>query len=146
MERATRDVVFSSASTEWSTPQALFDQLDSEFHFEVDVCATSENAKCRHYYTKELDGLSSTWSGICWCNPPYGRDIGQWVKKGRDTAKAGKGTVVMLLPARTDTRWFHNYVLGQAEIRFLQGRLKFGDAKHGAPFPSMLAIFKKEDT
>lgn len=113
--------------------------MDREFHFELDVCATPENAKCRRFYTKEQDGLAQPWTGRVWCNPPYGREIGKWVKKAFETAAGG--FAVMLLPARTDTRWFHDYIYGKAEVRFIRGRLKFGDSKNSAPFPSMVVIF-----
>src|ERR1041385_5497086 len=101
-------VHFSSATPEWATPQDFFDELDKEFHFEIDVCATKENAKCKKFYTKEDDGLSYGWSGRVWCNPPYGREIGKWVAHA--FLHSHKGTTVMLLPARTDTRWFHDYI------------------------------------
>lgn len=101
------DAMFSSKTDLWETPQGFFDQLNAEFHFDLDVCALPENAKCKRYYTPELDGLSQPWDGTCWCNPPYGRGIGAWVYKARSASDAGH-TVVMLLPARTDTRWFHD--------------------------------------
>ena len=138
------DVMFSSKTDLWATPQELFDELDKEFHFELDVCATPENAKCRKFYTKEQDGLAQPWTGLVWCNPPYGREIGQWVRRAFFAAVAG-ATVVMLLPARTDTRWFHEYIYGKAEVRFIRGRLKFGDARNSAPFPSMIVIFGKRN-
>lgn len=135
------DVMFSSKTDLWETPQDFFDSLDSEFNFDVDVCALPENAKCRNYYTPETDGLRQIWAGTCWCNPPYGRKIGDWVKKADESAKAG-ATVVMLLPARTDTKWFHEYICGLAEIRFIRGRLKFGESQNAALFPSMVVIFR----
>lgn len=134
------NVMFSSKTDVWATPQRFFDELDREFNFELDVCATPENAKCRRFYTKEQDGLAQPWMGRVWCNPPYGREIGKWVQKAFETAARG-GLVVMLLPARTDTRWFHDYIYGKAEVRFIRGRLKFGDSKNSAPFPSMVVIF-----
>lgn len=134
-------VMFSSKSDMWETPQEIFDALDLEFGFSVDVCATKENAKCNRYYTPEIDGLAQTWDGVVWCNPPYGRDIGSWVKKGFISSLQG-AKVVMLLPARTDTRWFHEYIYGKSEIRFIKGRLKFGGSKNSAPFPSMIVIFR----
>lgn len=133
-------VLFSSKSDLWETPQELFEKLNQEFHFEVDVCATQKNAKCSKYYSPEQDGLSQKWGGVCWCNPPYGRKVKDWVLKAEQSAKDG-AIVVMLLPARTDTKWFHDYILGKAEIRFLKGRLKFGGANNSAPFPSMIVIF-----
>ena len=122
--------------------ERFFDKLDAEFHFDLDVCAIPENAKCANYYSPDQDGLSQEWKGVCWCNPPYGRKIGDWVKKADESTLDG-AVVVMLLPARTDTRWFHKYIYGKAEIRFLPGRLKFGGSKNSAPFPSMVVIFKK---
>ena len=131
--------LFSSATDMWETPQNFFDELDKEFHFSCDVCATRENAKCAKFYTPEQDGLKQTWGGgILWLNPPYGREIGKWVKK----ASESNATVVCLLPARTDTRWFHDYIYGKAEIRFVRGRLRFGGSKNSAPFPSMVVIFR----
>ena len=138
------DVMFSSKTDLWETPQEFFDELDLEFHFDLDVCALPENAKCTAYYTPEQDGLSQPWYGCCWCNPPYGREIGRWVKKAADSAEGG-AMVVMLLPARTDTRWFHDYIYGKAEVRFVRGRLKFGGCKNSAPFPSMVVIFPRKE-
>lgn len=139
------DLMFSSKTDQWETPQDFFDQLNKEFHFTLDVCALPENAKCVDYYTPEQDGLSLPWNGVCWCNPPYGRQIGQWVRRALFASVSG-ATVVMLLPARTDTRWFHEYIYGKAEIRFVKGRLKFGGADNAAPFPSMVVIYRnKED-
>ena len=132
------NLFFSSRSEEWETPQDFFDVLDKEFHFYIDVCATSENAKCKKYYTKEQDGLSQEWTGTVWCNPPYGRNIGAWIKKAYES----KCTVVLLLPARTDTKWFHEYVLGRSEVRFVKGRLRFGGCKNSAPFPSMVVVYR----
>lgn len=134
-------VMFSSATDMWATPQDFFDNLNNEFRFEIDVCATAENAKCKTFYTKEQNGLEMPWNGVCWCNPPYGREIGKWVERAY-TSSVGGATVVMLLPARTDTKWFHEYIYGKAEIRFIKGRLKFGDSKNSAPFPSMVAVFR----
>lgn len=130
-------VLFSSKSENWETPHQVFQALDAEFHFDLDVCALPENAKCKRYYTPEDDGLKQPWNGTCWCNPPYRRSISEWVKKAYES----ETTVVMLLPARTDTKWFHEYIYGKAEIRFIKGRLKFGGSKNNAPFPSMVVIF-----
>lgn len=130
--------MMSSNTGEWATPQAFFDGLDAEFHFVVDVCATDRNAKCGTYYSPGIDGLKQTWKGPCWMNPPYGREIGKWVKKAAECGEL----VVALLPARTDTRWFHDHIYSKAEIRFVRGRLKFGDGKNSAPFPSMVVVFR----
>ena len=130
--------LFTSNTPEWETPQELFDELDMEFHFGLDVCASKENHKCSTWFGKKEDGLSQDWSGVrCWMNPPYGREIGKWVKKASEIQG---GVVVCLLPARTDTKWFHDYIYGKAEIRFLKGRVKFS-GKGPAPFPSMIVIF-----
>lgn len=133
--------MLSSATDLWETPQDFFDQLDKEFDFDLDTCALEGNAKCTNYYTPEQDGLSLPWTGTVWCNPPYGRQIGKWVEKAARSAAEG-ATVVMLLPARTDTRWFHKYIYQKAEIRFVSGRLKFGGSKSNAPFPSMVCVFR----
>jgi phage N-6-adenine-methyltransferase len=135
------EVHFSSKTTIWETPQNFFDLLNEEFHFDVDVCALPENAKCVKFYTPEDDVLSKKWEGTCWCNPPYGREIGKWIKK----ASEADATTVMLLPARTDTKWFHDYIYQKAEIRFIKGRLKFGNSKNSAPFPSMVVVFRKKE-
>lgn len=136
------NVHFSSASDEWATPQATFDALDAEFGFTLDVCATKNNAKCARFFTREDDGLEQKWEGVCWMNPPYGREIGKWVAKAARTASEGHGTVVCLVPARTDTRWWHDYCM-VATVRFIRGRLKFGDSKNSAPFPSAIVIFQR---
>lgn len=133
-----REAMFSSKTDIWETPQDFFDKLNEEFHFQTDVCALPENAKCKHFYTPEQDGLAQKWSGVCWCNPPYGRQIGKWVRK----ASESKATTVMLIPARTDTAWFHDYIYGKAEVRFVRGRLRFSDAKVNAPFPCMVVVFR----
>ena len=137
--------MFSSQTDLWATPQAFFDTLNAEFHFDLDVCATPENAKCEQYYTKQQDGLAQKWLGTRWMNPPYGREIWKWVKKAHESANSEMATVVCLLPARTDTRWFHDYIYGKAEIRFVRGRLKFGDSQNSAPFPSMIAVFRPSE-
>src|SRR3990167_1926524 len=118
--------LYSSRTSEWETPQKLFDELNKEFHFTLDPCATKENAKCKKFYTKEDDGLSKDWlNERVFMNPPYGREIGKWVKKASEG-----GLVVCLLPARTDTRWFHDYIYKKANIRFIKGRFKFGNSKN----------------
>jgi len=134
--------LFSSATDEWSTPADLYELIHAEFAPVLDVCATPYNAKCAMYFTREQDGLAQEWRGVCWMNPPYGREIGKWVKKAYWSAKMNGATVVCLLPARTDTSWWHEYVIGgKAEVRFLRGRLKFGGAKNSAPFPSAVVVF-----
>ena len=140
------ELLFSSKTDLWETPQDLFDKLNNEFQFTLDVCATPENAKCDKFYTKEQDGLEHPWKGTVWCNPPYGRGIGQWVRRALFASVSGS-TVVMLLPARTDTKWFHDYIYkrNNVEIRFIRGRLKFGGSKNSAPFPSMVVVFMPHD-
>lgn len=126
----------------WATPQDLFDRLNDEFHFELDVCAIPENAKCKRYYTPEDDGLNQPWDGVVWCNPPYSKgNIPKWLEKAANE----NTTVVMLLPVSTDTGWFHDYIYGKAEIRFIRGKVRFGDAKWTARFPSMIVIFRGGD-
>lgn len=136
------DVMFSSETDQWATPQYFFDKLNAEFHFTLDPCADEFNHKCEKYFTKEQDGLLQSWGNdIVFCNPPYGREIYDWVKKAYEEYNKG-ATVVMLIPARTDTKWFHEFIYTKAEIRFIKGRLKFGNSKNSAPFPSMVVIFK----
>ena len=138
--------MFSSKTPEWATPQNFFDELNKEFNFTLDPCATKENAKCKKFYTKEDDGLKQNWGGeTVFCNPPYGRELGKWVKKCFEEANRTDvcTIVVMLIPARTDTKYFHEYIYKKVmDIRFIKGRLKFGDGKGSAPFPSMLVIFR----
>ena len=136
-------VMFSSITNEWETPQEFFDKLNEEFNFTLDPCATPKNAKCKKFYTIKEDGLKQNWQGeTVFCNPPYGRAIKDWIKKCYEESKKPNTTVVMLIPARTDTSYFHDYIYHKAkEIRFIRGRLKFGNAKNSAPFPSMVVIF-----
>lgn len=131
-------VHFSSKTDLWSTPQDFFDELNKEFGFTLDVCATHDNAKCQTYYTIDQDGLAQEWEGVCWMNPPYGREIGKWMEKAYESSLNG-ATVVCLVPARTDTKWWHEYVM-KGDIRFLRGRLKFGNSKNSAPFPSAVVV------
>lgn len=136
-------VMFSSKTDLWATPQEFFDKLNAEFGFTLDPCATHENAKCDKYFTIKENGLKQDWQGeTVFCNPPYGRAIKDWVKKCYEESRKENTTVVMLIPARTDTKYFHEYIYHEAkEIRFIKGRLKFGDAKNSAPFPSMVVVF-----
>ena len=133
------EIHFSSKSDEWSTPQELFDDLNAIFHFDIDVCATPTNAKCRQYFTRADDGLKQKWLGTVWMNPPYGRTIQRFMKKAYESSLEG-ATVVCLVPARTDTRWWHECA-AKGHVIFLRGRLKFGDGPHSAPFPSAIVIF-----
>lgn len=137
--------LFTSTTEEWATPQDFFDALDAEFHFTLDPCSTDENAKCTKHYTKEQDGLAQDWTGeTVFCNPPYGREMPKWIAKCAEHGMKGGGIAVMLIPARTDTKAFHEYIYGKAEIRFIKGRLKFGGSKNSAPFPSMVVVFRGE--
>ena len=130
----------TSLRDDWATPQWLFDKLNDEFHFDLDPCANEQNHKCENYFTKEQDGLTKKGGGWrVFCNPPYGRQIGKWMQKCCEEGR--KTLVVALVPARTDTKWFHEYVLGKAEIRFIKGRLSF-DEQGRAPFPSMIVIYR----
>lgn len=134
--------LFTSNSEEWATPQDLFDRLNAEFHFTLDPCSTDENAKCKKHFTKLNDGLAQDWSGeTVWCNPPYGKTMKQWIAKCYRHYLGG-GTSVMLIPARTDTAAFHDYIYGKAEIRFIRGRLRFSGSKDNAPFPSMIVVYR----
>ena len=139
-----RKLMFSSNTDEWSTPQNVFDELNAEFHFTLDPCADEHNHKCKKYYTKEENGLHYCWIGeTVFCNPPYGKTIGEWVCKCYCEFTEFGTTCVMLIPARTDTKWFHEYIYNKkgVEIRFIKGILKFGDSKNAAPFPSMIVVF-----
>jgi phage N-6-adenine-methyltransferase len=136
-------VLFSSASDEWATPQPFFDRLNAEFHFDLDTAASLGNRKCAEFLGPGGlvgDGLISEWDGVCWCNPPYSQ-IDRWVAKAHAESLKG-ATVVMLIPARTDTRYWHSYIMRASEIRLVKGRLKFGDGKNSSPFPSAVVIFR----
>ena len=135
--------LMSSNSNEWGTPKDFFEELNKEFKFTLDPCSTHENAKCKKHFTKEEDGLKQDWSkDVVFCNPPYGKELPLWVEKAYKENKKG-ALVVMLIPARTDTRYFHKYIYKQHEIRFIKGRLKFNDGKNSAPFPSMVVVMKE---
>lgn len=135
--------LFASDRGDWETPKQFFDLVDAEFGFDLDAAASHANALCGRYYTEADDGLSQPWTGTVWCNPPYGRGISAWVRKGWESSQAG-AIVVMLIPARTDTAYWHDYVMRSAEIRLLRGRLVFGggEARANAPFPSALVVFR----
>nr|DAG85435.1 MAG TPA: DNA N-6-adenine-methyltransferase [Caudoviricetes sp.] len=137
------DACLSSKTCEWATPKQFFEELNNEFGFTLEPCSTHENAKCEKHYTKLEDGLKQDWGGhTVFCNPPYGRkETGLWVKKCYEESKKPNTKVVMLIPSRTDTKWFHEYIYQKAEIRFIKGRLKFNDGKESDPFPSMVVIF-----
>lgn len=137
-------VLFSSQKDNWSTPIDLFNELDQEFNFTLDPCADEFNHKCKKYFTLEDNGLLKDWSNdIVFCNPPYGRKIYDWVKKAYYESKKG-ALVVLLIPSRTDTKYFHEFLYNKSnvELRFLKGRLKFGESNNYAPFPSLIAILR----
>lgn len=148
------DGMFSSDKDYWATPIDFFNKLNDEFNFNLDPCCYKETAKCSKYFTKDDDGLIQNWEGhTVFCNPPYGRDIGDWVKKCYKESKKADTLVVILIPARTDTKYFHKYIYKNAkEIRFIEGRLKFTDFRNpdkktsAAPFPSMIVVFKNTKT
>ena len=133
-------VHFSSLRLDWKTPKAVYQVLDAEFNFDFDPCPTNP----------QFDGLNIDWGKRCFCNPPYGREIPKWVEKawvsvhGRFNAddEPTSDIVVLLVPSRTDTRWWHEYIMKANEIRFIKGRLKFDDSKNSAPFPSAIVVFK----
>ena len=135
--------MFSSATDMWATPQDFFDKLNQEFDFNLDPCAIESNAKCSKYFTPEVNGLNQSWGGYrAFCNPPYGKQIYDWVQKCYNESRKPGTLVVLLIPARTDTKYFHEFIYHKAkEIRFIRGRLKFGGSKNAAPFPSMVVIF-----
>lgn len=132
---------FDSKSVEWATPPDIFRNLDDEFRFTLDVAASKDNAKCERYFTKRDDGLRQNWDGVCWMNPPYGRDVPKWLEKALAESYRGV-TTVCLIPARTNTAWFHDLCFRYAEVRFVKGRPKFNDADHGLPFPLAIVIFR----
>lgn len=137
------NIHFSSATDLWSTPQAFFDRYDAEWNFTLDPCCTEDNRKCPRYFTKEVDGLSQDWGKErVWMNPPYGREIIHWMKKAHESSLKG-ATVVCLVPARTDTNWWHEYAM-KGRIDFIRGRLKFAGNKNSAPFPSAIVIFSAQ--
>jgi phage N-6-adenine-methyltransferase len=144
--RKKRNVHFRSDTDEWATPAETFADLDREFGpFDLDVCATAENAKCARYFDKKADGLRQRWSGCCWMNPPYGRAITLWVRKAWESVENGDAeAVVCLVPQRCDTGWWHEYAV-RGEIRFLRGRLKFGGSANSAPFGSAVVVFRRPE-
>jgi phage N-6-adenine-methyltransferase len=132
--------LFSSLSPEWPTPAGVFAALDEQYHFTLDACATPENAKCERFFTREEDALRQEWTGSVFLNPPYGREIGAWLRKAWESSRNG-ATVVCLVPARTDTSWWHAWCM-KGNILFIRGRLRFGDAQNSAPFPSAVVVFE----
>lgn len=146
IESGEYKVVVEYDSNEWATPQKFFEELDAEFHFNLDPCSTHENAKCERHFTLEEDGLNQNWGGArVFCNPPYGREIATWVRKCYEESRKPDTLVVMLIPARTDTAYFHQFIYRKAdEIRFIRGRLHFNESKQGAPFPSMVVVYGRK--
>lgn len=134
--------MFTSRTDDWPTPLALFNRLNEEFGFTLDPCASKENAKCTRFFTKEENGLLQRWGGeVVFMNPPYGSEIGLWIRKAWQESRNG-ATVVCLIPSRTDTKYWHRYVMRATEIRFISGRVKFGNGKDSAPFPSAIVVFR----
>lgn len=133
-------VHYSSRTDSWETPVDFFEKYNKKYKFTLDVCANKKNAKCKKFFSIKDNGLSKKWSGKCWMNPPYGRGISSWMKKAWESSLGG-ATVVCLVPARTDTSWWHDYAM-KGEVEFIRGRIKFGGAKNGAPFPSAVVVFR----
>lgn len=144
MDTQTQKIMFSSKSNEWETPMGFYQKLNKQFKFTLDPCCTPETAKCENYYTMEDDGLSKSWKDqVVFVNPPYG-NIKEWVKKAHDESINNGAVVVMLIPARTDTRYWHEYIMEEADsIYFVKGRLKFGQSQNAAPFPSAVVVFDR---
>jgi len=133
------EALFTSNSDEWFTPQTFFDEINKEFNFTLDAAATKENTKCKKFFNIDNNGLEQDWEGVVFCNPPYS-NIKLWVEKAYNESLEGT-KIVMLIPVRSDTKYFHKWIYGKAELRFIKGRLKFSDSKNSAPFPSMLVIY-----
>tara|TARA_Y100001963_G_C6733672_1_gene425172 strand:+ start:699 stop:1193 length:495 start_codon:yes stop_codon:yes gene_type:complete len=143
MNKETQEAMFSSKSSEWETPQDFYERLNRTFDFNLDPCCTRETAKCKEYFTEENDGLSKSWEGHkVFMNPPYGRKIGDWLEKAYEEGGKPHTTVVCLIPARTDTKYWHKYCMKADEIYFVKGRLKFGSSRNAAPFPSAVVVFR----
>lgn len=131
--------IVASGRTVYETPASVFDPLHAEFGFTLDVCASVENTKANRWFTKEEDGLAQDWSGeICWMNPPYGPGIAKWVKKAAESG----ALVVALLPSSTDTNWWHDYIEGRAEVRFVRQRIQFVGTPHRAPHPHAIVVWR----
>ena len=143
MNKETQVVMFSSKTGEWATPQEFFDKLSWRFGpFDLDPCADPTNTKCANFFTEAENGLAKSWVGFTsFVNPPYGRGIDQWIEKAYNESRNEDTKVVMLIPARTDTKYWHKYVMKADEVYFVKGRLKFGDSENSAPFPSAVVVF-----
>lgn len=134
------DSMYKSEKKDWETPDYLFERYDEIYNFDIDVCATEENKKCEKFFSPEQDGLQQKWEGVCWMNPPYGKEISKWMEKAYLSSLEG-ATVVCLIPARTDTKWFHSFAL-KGQIEFLDKRVTYKGAKQPAPFPNLIVVFK----
>ncbi len=147
MDKTTRETMFSSKDLEWGTPQHFFHRLEDKFGtFTLDPCSNNSNYKVRNHFTEEDDGLAQDWGGhLVFMNPPYGRVIKDWIKKAYEEAQKDNTTVIALIPARTDTRYWHDYVMKAQAIYFVKGRLKFGNGGNSAPFPSAVVVFNGND-
>jgi len=143
VNKETQGVMFSSKTGNWSTPKEFFEKLNWRFGpFDLDPCASPTNTKCANFFTEAENGLDKNWEGFTsFVNPPYGRGIERWIEKARMESQKDDTKVVMLIPARTDTKYWHEHVMKAAEIHFVKGRLKFGDSKNSAPFPSAVVVF-----
>lgn len=138
------DSLFSSKHMDWETPDVLFFRLNEEFQFTLDPCASFNNSKCEKFFTKEDDGLIQKWEGRVFCNPPYGRGIGMWVEKAYRESRINASVVVCLLPVRSDTKWWHNWVMKSSQIRLLNRRLTFKGSNNKSPVPSAIVVFSRE--
>jgi len=146
MGKTKSNVHFMSKTNEYETPQHFFDKLNHAFKFTLDPCATKANAKCEKFYTVKENGLLQSWKDeVVFMNPPYGRSISKWVEKAYTESRDSNATVVALIPARTDTAYWHEFIFNKAEVNFLRGRLKFSNMKSGAPFPSALVLYYGKD-
>lgn len=145
MDKNTKQVMFSSRSNEWTTPQGFYNALAKSYNFTLDPCATKTTAKCKKFFTQDDNGLEQDWSGhTVFMNPPYGREIKKWIKKAFEESRKDNTKVVCLIPARTDTSYWHDYCMKAHKISFVRGRLKFGDSSNSAPFPSAVVVFESE--
>jgi len=147
MNKETQKLMFSSNSAEWATPQDFYERLNNRFQFDLDPCCTKETSKCEEFYTKEDDGLTKSWSGKrVFMNPPYGRGIDKWIEKAYKEGQKLNTQVVCLIPARTDTKYWHKFCMKASEIYFVKGRLHFenkgAEQTNAAPFPSAVVIFR----
>ena len=147
MNKSTTELMFSSKTNEWATPMSFYNKLASEFYFTLVPCCTPETAKCETFYTEQDDGLAQSWEGhTVFMNPPYGRGIKDWIKKAYEESLKPNTKVVALIPSRTDTKYWHAYCMKAKSIRFIKGRLKFGNSKNAAPFPSAVVVFDGDNT